>query len=112
MNLLKPSRYYAYVFESLFLKVLNEEPQDSLMICADLQMALPLVSALAAFGCRLEFPSRGSLVGGEGVEAHETHMVDVLAAEELVGLRLQIVFGALGGNGELEAVGQEGLTLD
>lgn len=39
-------------------------------------------------------------------------MVDILAAEELVSLGLQILFCAFGRDRELEAVGEEGLALD
>lgn len=49
MDLTITARYHADVLEALFLKVLNEKPQDTFMIGTDVEQVLPILVLLVCF---------------------------------------------------------------
>jgi hypothetical protein len=106
MALLEATRHYADVFEALLLKVFNEELQNVLMVCRNIEQIF--IFRMVVFH-RFELITCAFL--RHRVKAHEANVVDVFAARQLFSLGLEVVSGAFGWDLELEAVWKEGLSL-
>ena len=104
MNLIVTSRYHADMFKALFLKIFNEESEDALVICPNVQQVLVATPTLVCLKFIHDFLSNR-------VQTHQTYVIDIFAALEFFGSALQKIFCALLRALKLQTIGEDGFFL-